>query len=263
MDVVVIRLALIILLVLYHSFCIYTGAWKVPYDSFHKIVGYDWIGMLSHQFRLQGMVFISGLLFGYNMTKKEKKELHFLPFILLKAKRILLPCLFFGLIYYLLFYDLSVGWTTIVYRIMNGCGHLWFLPMIFWCFIITYILAHYPPPAGKAADILHHIGRIMHVSRIESVIIPPVRTRKSWALLYILFNRFPIKTEPDIVSQRHMGASINRNSYLQHSICSLHAPKGMGQSRYFDNEYHTQRIIQHMHIAYLVKCHLHILQRVK
>ena len=145
MDVVVIRLALIILLVLYHSFCIYTGAWKVPYDNFHKIVGYDWIGMLSHQFRLQGMVFISGLLFGYNMTKKEKKELHFLPFILQKAKRILLPCLFFGIIYYLLFYDLSVSWTTIVYRIMNGCGHLWFLPMIFWCFIITYILAHYPP----------------------------------------------------------------------------------------------------------------------
>lgn len=86
MDVVVIRLALIILLVLYHSFCIYTGAWKVPYDNFHKIVGYDWIGMLSHQFRLQGMVFISGLLFGYNMTKKRRKSCIFSRLFFKKQK---------------------------------------------------------------------------------------------------------------------------------------------------------------------------------
>ena len=25
-------------------------------------------------------------------------------------------------------------------QILNGIGHLWFLPMIFWCFVITYVL---------------------------------------------------------------------------------------------------------------------------
>ena len=176
MDVVAIRIILIILLVMYHALCPFTGNWSSPYDGFQDVIAYEWIGLLTHQFRLQGMVFISGLLFGYNMTKKEKQELHFLPFILQKAKRILLPCLFFGIIYYLLFFDLSAGWTTIVYRILNGCGHLWFLPMIFWCFVITYILAHYPPPTEKAADILHHIGSIMHIRHTESAAVPPVRT---------------------------------------------------------------------------------------
>ena len=31
-DVVVLRLSLIVLLVLYHSFCIFSGAWEVPKD---------------------------------------------------------------------------------------------------------------------------------------------------------------------------------------------------------------------------------------
>ena len=32
-DVVVLRLSLIVLLVLYHSFCIFSGAWEVPTDT--------------------------------------------------------------------------------------------------------------------------------------------------------------------------------------------------------------------------------------
>ena len=27
-----------------------------------------------------------------------------------------------------------------VYSILNGCGHMWYLPMLFWCFVLTWLL---------------------------------------------------------------------------------------------------------------------------
>ena len=46
-DVVVLRLSLIVLLVLYHSFCIFSGAWEVPKD-YPLIPIYWWIAKTSY-----------------------------------------------------------------------------------------------------------------------------------------------------------------------------------------------------------------------
>lgn len=43
----------------------------------------------------------------------------------------------------MIFFD----YTTIgnaIYSVLNGCGHMWFLPMLFWCFIGTYIIEKIP-----------------------------------------------------------------------------------------------------------------------
>ena len=148
LDVAAIRIILILLLVMYHALCPFTGNWSQPYSGFHNITAYKWIGLLTHQGQLEGMTFISGLLMGFSLYRRNN-TFNLGKSIFKKAKRILLPCFFFGIIYYLLFYDMSANWASIVYKILNGCGHLWFLPMIFWCFVITYILAHYPPLQNK------------------------------------------------------------------------------------------------------------------
>ena len=122
LDVAAIRIILILLLVMYHALCPFTGNWG----------------------QLEGMTFISGLLLGFSLYRRNN-TFNLGKSIFKKAKRILLPCFFFGIIYYLCFYDISANLTSIVYKILNGCGHLWFLPMIFWCFVITYILAYYTP----------------------------------------------------------------------------------------------------------------------
>lgn len=140
MDVVLIRLTLIFFLVFYHAFCPFTGAWIAPpCEDFHTIEVYKWLGLLTHNFRLESMVFISGLLFGYTLTLHPER-LSFNSCIIKKVKRILLPSLLFSIVYYLLFYDLDVPLHSILLKLLNGCGHLWFLPMIFWCFVICYIL---------------------------------------------------------------------------------------------------------------------------
>lgn len=139
MDVVIIRLSLIFLLVFYHAFCIYTGGWEVPYDGFPNISIYFWLGHFSHGFQLEAMVFISGLLFGHTVSLHPER-LNFQGCVVKKVKRILLPCLLFSIVYYWMFYDREAAWYSILFKLMNGCGHLWFLPMIFWCFVCCYLL---------------------------------------------------------------------------------------------------------------------------
>ncbi len=97
------RLGLIFFLVVYHALCIYTGGWEKPFDSFPDIPLYDWIGMSTHGFQLQSMVFISGLLFGYTLMKHPER-LCFNSCVVRKAKRVLLPCYIFGIVYWLMFY---------------------------------------------------------------------------------------------------------------------------------------------------------------
>lgn len=140
MDVVLIRLTLIFLMVLYHAFCPFTGAWEEPpAENFHAIEVYKWLGWSLHHFRLQTMVFISGLLFGYTLTIHPER-LTFHNCVLMKAKRILLPGILFSILYYVMFSDFCEPWYSILYKLCSGCGHLWFLPMIFWCFVICYLI---------------------------------------------------------------------------------------------------------------------------
>ena len=145
MDVVLMRLALIFLLVLYHAFAIHTGGWLPPYTTFEPIPAYDWFGYFIHIFRLEAMTFISGMLMGYKYLRKPEAVKTF-SFITKKVKRILLPCLIFGIAYYALFGDLSASPLSILYDLINGCGHLWFLPVIFWCFLLTYLIINKLPP---------------------------------------------------------------------------------------------------------------------
>lgn len=146
-DVAFIRLMLIFILVIYHALCLHTGGWEPPFDNFHVIPFYDWFGILFSTWRLSAMTFISGLLLGYQAIKKND-ALSFASCIVKKMKRLLLPCLIFSVIYYLIFFDLNAPVGQIILKLINGCGHLWFLPMIFWCFAITYFINKFTPPVG-------------------------------------------------------------------------------------------------------------------
>lgn len=137
-DVCYIRLILIIFLVLYHAFAIFCGGWT-PIVGYPDIPSYYWVGMFSCSFMLEAFVFISGLIYGYQI-KRKPELMSFRNVIINKTKRLLLPSCIFSLIYYLIFFDLNESIYKIAYTILCGTGHMWFLPMLFWCFIITAIV---------------------------------------------------------------------------------------------------------------------------
>ncbi|WP_418892375.1 acyltransferase family protein [Limibacterium fermenti] len=137
-EIDITRIASVILIVLLHSFAIYTGAWEPPV-KFQAIEIYKWIGLLFSSVAVPSFVFISGFLFKYQI---EQKKWTFIEFITKKAKRLLLPAIIFGTLY-LLLYNKTYKFSDIL-EVLNGVAHLWFLPMLFWCFVVSFFLFRLP-----------------------------------------------------------------------------------------------------------------------
>ena len=101
-DVVLIRLVLIILLVLYHAFAIYNGAWSMP-NGIDEVRPYWWIATLSYSFMLETFVFLSGYVFGFQIREKYKGQISFTNAVVNKAKRLLVPSIVFSVLYFFIF----------------------------------------------------------------------------------------------------------------------------------------------------------------
>lgn len=136
-DVVIIRPLAIFLLVVWHSFIIYTGGWKQP-ENFKPIETYWWIAKGSYACMLELFVFISGYVFALGLEKKNPTLKNVLTS---KFKRLIIPSIIFSLVYYVMFYDINnFSISSFAIKILSGCGHMWFLPMLFWTTIFVYLI---------------------------------------------------------------------------------------------------------------------------
>ena len=129
------RSVLALLIVFMHAFTCYQGAWEQP-EGYIDIPAYKWIARISFAFTLEAFVFISGYLFAFQRITLNRTGGYFLS----KSKRLLLPSIVFSIFYFTFFYNYR-GIGNFIYGIINGCGHLWFLPMLFWCYIGGWLLA--------------------------------------------------------------------------------------------------------------------------
>ena len=68
-EVVIIRLFLIVLLVLYHSFAPFSGGWN-PIGNYPDVRAYWWLAKLSYAFMLEMFVLVSGYVFGFQVRTK-------------------------------------------------------------------------------------------------------------------------------------------------------------------------------------------------
>ena len=138
-EISIIRPLVIFLLVFYHSLCVFTGGWTapagVPSNAF-----YWWLGHLVSGFRIEAIAFVGGYVFCYQCVERGRRSP--LPaFIWKKFKRLIIPCFIFGALYYLLFlfHPDRFRWNVFFWRLANGVSHLWFLPMLFWCFLVCWL----------------------------------------------------------------------------------------------------------------------------
>lgn len=136
-EVMLMRTILALLIVFMHSFTCYDGSWSQPV-GYVDIPVYKWLARSSFAFTLEAFVFISGYLFAFQRIALKKTE-KFPQMIVNKLKRLIIPSITFSLIYFLIFYPYK-GFGNALYSIINGCGHMWYLPMLFWCFVLSWIL---------------------------------------------------------------------------------------------------------------------------
>lgn len=140
LEVNIIRPTIILLLVLLHSFAIFYGAWPKP-TGIKDIKIYEYLSWFIRGFRIETIAFVAGYVFSYQTNSLNRKYTLF-GVIKKKFVRLIIPCWFFGIVYVLCF-SRNVPITNNVISILNGAGHLWFLTMLFWCFIGLYIIDKY------------------------------------------------------------------------------------------------------------------------
>lgn len=136
-EVSIIRPLVIFLLVIYHALCVYTGGW-VPPQGVEANNFYWWMGHAISGFRIETIAFVGGYVFAYQCIKL-RRRIPFSRFVWKKFKRLIIPCWIFGVAYLFLFrYHPDMPFHVCLWRVLNGIGHLWFLPMLFWCFLLTW-----------------------------------------------------------------------------------------------------------------------------
>lgn len=159
-EVSVIRPLIIFLLVVYHALCPFTGGWAPPAGVGSNAL-YWWLGRLISGFRIETIAFIGGYVFCFQCCELGKRQpLH--RFVWKKVRRLLIPCFLFGTLYYLLFRFNAArfSWYVAFWKVANGIGHLWFLPMLFWCFLAGWAvdrLLQWLVPKGGAWRWLPHL----------------------------------------------------------------------------------------------------------
>lgn len=171
------RCILILSIVIGHVFAIYSlkesSSWTIPMGLSY-ISCYSWINSFFISFSLQAFVLISGYIYEYQGFRD--------GVMAKKTKRLLIPLVLFGIMYMVLIektYGISI---ESVYHLLNGPGHLWFLPMLFWCFVIAIIFSPY---------IKKNINNpllwiILVIISVSSVIVYPI-LRINNALFYFIF----------------------------------------------------------------------------
>lgn len=132
---------LIILVVLYHTMAIHTGNWHLP-EGTEQIGAYAAVGRIAYIFMLETFVFMSGYVWAFQ--REHKGEETFGVLVRKKAMRLLVPCYLFGILYALLLEHEKPLVENIV-DVLTGIGYLWFLFMLFVCFIVLWCVLKWTP----------------------------------------------------------------------------------------------------------------------
>lgn len=138
-NVAMIRVILIVLLVFYHAFLVYSGGWKSS-GEFPVIKPYWWLDRFSYAFLLETFVFVSGYVLGFQVRTKGEEKLELKGLLWSKFKRLIIPSMVFSFLYILLFLNITQPILATLRGIIKGTGHMWFLPMLFWCFVFIGII---------------------------------------------------------------------------------------------------------------------------
>lgn len=127
------RVCSMMLIILFHSICFYTGTWW--YLSTDIVPLWKFISAPTVKIGLTTFFFISGYLYGYMYLERGKYR-DVKSFLTNKFRRLLIPYLFWGVLMVLTMTSLHIAWINL----LTGVAHLWFLLVLFELFLILVVL---------------------------------------------------------------------------------------------------------------------------
>lgn len=162
----------ILVVILGHSIILYSSQWSI-YTTDINIPFLDYLKQIINFFQMPLFFSLSGYLFYFTEKKKT-----FINMFFDKLKRLIIPYIIFSFGWLLPIrllikyesYQSTNFLTIIIKKIILGYdnGHLWYLPTLFFCFIIAYILLSMLKKNSKKFKYLYIwlIGLIFYIIQI-------------------------------------------------------------------------------------------------
>ncbi len=138
-----IKTILMCFVVLYHSMLIYGGGGWGPYQSAEESKFFCYIAKLLNSFHIYGFTLISGYIFYYIKYEAGGYQ-KYLPFLKNKSKRLLVPYIFFAILWVVPIDSYFWGTKGLISKYIFGTSpsQLWFLLMLFWAFAIFWLISN-------------------------------------------------------------------------------------------------------------------------
>lgn len=136
-EVSIIRTVTVILVAfIQHSFAPYGNAWNfIPEIPNNILIGYGIMATIFNNISMPLLIFISGYLYARLYIENGKYH-SYSKLISNKIHRLLVPAYIFGIIFSLTLTPEFLTFSNCS-NIINGYAHLWYLPVLFWCFVIA------------------------------------------------------------------------------------------------------------------------------
>lgn len=191
-DVAILRPLAIIMLVMHHAFIPYSHGWSLP-EGFEENNTYCLISAVTISFMLELFVFISGYVFAFSLKKHDTS---FSYIINSRFKRLIIPLFVLGAAYLFIFSDCSnVDFLKLLYGILEGPGHLWFLPMLFWCTLWAFLINRLK--IKQAYKIV-----LIFILPILSIYELPFQMGKSFYFLFFFYSGIIYYNNNDLISHK-------------------------------------------------------------
>ena len=137
-----IKVIMMLTVVFYHCCAFFTGSWFTCVPLVYEANYISYFAKWLNTFHVQTFAMASGFVF--YALKKQKYKNGIAKEIRKRAKRLLFPYFSTMLLWVVPFYVIFYGFhiEDLIYKFILGCApaQLWFLPMLFWCFLIFYFI---------------------------------------------------------------------------------------------------------------------------
>lgn len=140
-----VKTMLMLVIVWYHSIIFWTGSW-IDVEPVYTSNVFHYLAKWMNSFHIYAFTLVSGYIFYYVKYEAGKYQ-EFIPFVMNKAKRLVVPYVFVALIWAIPIGTLLFDWDfrTILKNYVLGIqpNQLWFLLMLFFVFVIFWLISDF------------------------------------------------------------------------------------------------------------------------
>lgn len=175
---------LILSIVVGHAFAIYNDSWPRPDNVSMALDIYKYFNGFFISFHLPAFFFVSGYLYRYKKEDKKEGLRDYWSYVKKKISRLFLPGISFSFLYVIIFED-SYSIQRLLYSMLFGAGHLWFLPFLFVVAVLYRGISRYIMHTKYTVYVAVVLSVLLYIIPMEGI--PFIGFLKKYVFYFLFF----------------------------------------------------------------------------